>query len=63
MQNGYSLRDVMDKMDELSCQRLTSALNAVYGNIYEAEQRLGSVEDIEEVFEQTQQAFYMAEAG
>ena len=53
----------MDKMDELSCQRLTSALNAVYGNIYEAEQRLGSVEDIEEVFEQTQQAFYMAEAG
>ena len=44
-------------------QRLTPALNAVYGNIREAEQRLGPVEDIKEVFEQAQQALYMAEAG
>jgi len=31
--------------------------------IFEAEQRLGPVEDIKEVFEQAQQALYMAEAG
>jgi hypothetical protein len=46
----------------LSYQRLTPALNAVYGNIREAEQRLGPVENIKEVFEQAQQALYMAES-
>jgi hypothetical protein len=46
----------------LSYQRLTPALNAVYGNIREAEQRLGPVEDIKKVFEQAQQALYMAES-
>jgi hypothetical protein len=46
----------------LSYQRLTPALNAVYENIREAEQRLGPVEDIKEVLEQAQQALYMAEA-
>ena len=60
----YVLRSYVNAgVDELSYQRLTPALNAVYGNIREAEQRLGSVEDIKEVFEQAQQALYMAEAG
>jgi hypothetical protein len=51
------------RWDELSYQRLTPALNAVYGNIREAEQRLGSVEDIKKVFEQAQRALCVAEAG
>jgi hypothetical protein len=50
-------------VDELSSQRLTPALNAVYGNIREAERRLGPVKDIKKVFKQAQQASYMAEAG
>jgi len=61
---SYVLRSyVKAGVDELSYQRLTPALNALYGNIREAQQRLGPVEEIKEVFEQAQEALYMAEAG
>ena len=61
---SYVLRSyVKAGVDELSYQRLTPALNALYGNIREAQQRLGPVEEIKEVFEQAQEALYLAEVG
>ena len=61
---SYVLRNYVDEgVDELDLSKLSTVLTAKYGNIYEAQQVLGTVDQIKNVFVNFQQHLYKFAAG
>lgn len=55
----YALRNYVDiGVNELDIDKLSTVLNAKYGSIHSAQQKLGSAEEIQQTFIEFQQSLY-----
>ena len=50
-------------MDELDIEKLSTVLSAQYGSLHSAQEKLGTVSDIQSLFVTFQEKLYMENAG